>query len=65
MDKIEEWFLKLNQKIDKMGNDLIAVRGELGEIRDFIEHHQTDIRICKLAIERVDDKVEDIKKSSH
>lgn len=58
MGKMEEWFMTLNQKIDRIGTDVIAVRGELSEIRDFIEQHQTDIRLCKLALERVDEKVE-------
>lgn len=65
MEKVEEWFRTLNQKIDRIGTDVIAVRGELSEIRDFIEQHQTDIRLCKLALERVDDKVEALKKTSH
>ncbi len=65
MEKIEEWFKLFNQKMDKMGNDVLALRGELSDIREFIEQHQTDIRICKLAIERVDEKVETIKKEPH
>lgn len=65
MEKVEEWFMTLNQKIDRIGTDVIAVRGELAEIRDFIEQHQTDIRLCKLALERVDEKVETLKKTSH
>lgn len=65
MEKMEEWFKTLNQKIDKIGSDVIAVRTELSDIRDFIEQHQTDIRLCKLAIERVDDKVDSLKKTPH
>jgi chromosome segregation ATPase len=65
MEKIEEWFTTLSQKIDKVSSDVMAVRGELSDIRDFIEQHQTDIRLCKLAIERVDDKIEHIKKNPH
>ena len=64
MDRLETWFNTLNQKLEKMGGDLIGIRGELGDIREFIEHHQTDIRICKLAIERVDDKIESLRKDS-
>lgn len=65
MDKMEEWFQTLNKKIDRMSGDVVAIREELNDIRDFIEQHQTDIRLCKLALERVDDKVELLKKSSH
>ena len=65
MEKIEEWFQVLNKKIDKMGTDVMAIREELSDIRDFIEQHQSDIRLCKLAIERIDDKVESLKKNSH
>ena len=65
MEKMEEWFQTLNKKIDRMSGDVVAIREELNDIRDFIEHHQTDIRLRKLAIERVDDKVESLKKSSH
>jgi len=60
MDKFETWFRTLNRKLEKVGKDVIAVRGELSDIRGFIEQHQTDIRICKLAIERVDDKIENL-----
>lgn len=52
---MEEWFKTLNQKIDRISTDVIAVRTELSDIWEFIEQHQTDIRLCKLAIERVDD----------
>ena len=65
MEKMEEWFQVLNKKIDKMGTDVMAIREELSDIRDFIEQHQSDIRLCKLAIERIDDKVESLKKNSH
>lgn len=65
MEKMEEWFQTFNRKIDKIGSDVIGLREELADIREFIEHHQTDIRLCKLAIERVDDKVEALKKSTH
>lgn len=64
MDKFENWFHTLNRKLEKVGGDVMAVRRELGDIRDFIEQHQTDIRLCKLAIERVDQKVESIRKPS-
>lgn len=64
MEKIEEWFEILNQKVDRIGNDTVAIRQELSEIRDFIEQHQSDIRLCKLAIERVDDKVETLRKAT-
>ncbi|MCE9626194.1 MAG: hypothetical protein K8R69_12215 [Deltaproteobacteria bacterium] len=64
MERLENWFLTLNQKLEKIDVDLMGIRGELGDIREFIEHHQTDIRICKLAIERVDDKVESLRKHS-
>lgn len=62
MEKIEQWFEMLNQKIDRIGSDVVTIREELSDIRDFIEQHQTDIRLCKLAIERVDDKVESLSK---
>ncbi|MBI2339430.1 MAG: hypothetical protein HYU99_03535 [Deltaproteobacteria bacterium] len=65
MEKMEEWFQVLNKKIDKMGTDVMAVREELSDIRDFIELHQSDIRLCKLAIERIDDKVEALRKNTH
>lgn len=65
MEKMEEWFKTLNQKVDKIGSDVIGVRGDLGDIREFIEQHQTEIRLCKLAIERLDDKVETLKKNPH
>lgn len=65
MEKMEEWFQTLNNKIDRMSGDVVAIREELNDIRDFIEQHQTDIKLCKLAIERVDDKVESLKKGSH
>lgn len=64
MEKIEQWFEMLNQKMDRVATDVVAIREELSEIRDFIEQHQTDIRLCKLAIERVDDKVESLRKTS-
>lgn len=64
MEKIEQWFEVLNQKMDRVATDVVAIREELSEIRDFIEQHQTDIRLCKLAIERVDDKVEALRKTS-
>ena len=63
MEKVESWFKVFNQKLDKVGGDVLAVRSELSDIRDFIEQHQTDIKLCKLAIERVDDKIEFLKKS--
>ena len=62
---MEEWFKTLNQKIDRISTDVIAVRTELSDIHEFIGQHQTDIRLCKLAIERVDDKVEVLKKNPH
>ncbi len=58
-------FKILDEKLDKVSSDVMAIRGELSDIRDFIEQHQTDIRLCKLAIERVDDKVEGLKKTPH
>ncbi len=64
MEKMESWFQTFNQKLDRVGTDITAIRVELGDIRDFIEHHQTDIRLCKLAIERVDDKLETLQKRS-
>lgn len=64
MEKIEQWFEVLNQKLDRVTTDVVAIREELSEIRDFIEQHQTDIRLCKLEIERVDDKVESLRKTS-
>ena len=64
-DKVEQWFQILNKKIDRMTGDVVSIREELNDIRDFIEQHQTDIKLCKLAIERVDDKVESLKKSTH
>lgn len=64
MYKFENWFHTLNRKLEKVGGDVLAVRRELGDIRDFIERHQTDIRLCKLAIERVDEKVEALRKPS-
>jgi len=63
MEKVASWFKVFNQKLDKVGSDVLAVRSELSDIRDFIEQHQTDIKLCKLAIERVDDKIEFLKKS--
>lgn len=65
MEKMNEWFNVFNQKIDRIGNDVVAIRTELTDLREFIEQHQTDIRLCKLAIERVDDKVETLRKDSH
>ncbi|MBI3541253.1 MAG: hypothetical protein HY073_03845, partial [Deltaproteobacteria bacterium] len=65
VEKVEEWFKTLNKKIDRISTDVVAVRTELSDIREFIEQHQTDIRLCKLAIERVDDKVDNLKKSAH
>ena len=62
VEKMEEWFKILNKKIDRISSDVIAVRDELSDIRDFIEQHQTDIRLCKLAIKRVDEKVESDRK---
>ena len=62
---MEEWFQTLNKKIDKIGTDMTAFREELSDIRDFIELHQSDIRLCKLAIERIDDKVEALRKNPH
>jgi hypothetical protein len=62
MTKIDSWFQTLNQKLEQVGQDVLAVRGELSDIRDFIEQHQTDIRLCKLAIERVDEKFENLSK---
>jgi hypothetical protein len=64
MDRFEGWFQTLNQKLEKIDVDLLGIRGELGDIREFIEHHQTDIRLRKLAIERVDDKIESLRKHS-
>lgn len=63
--KMNERFNLFNQKIDRIGNDVVAIRTELTDLREFIEQHQTDIRLCKLAIERVDDKVETLRKDSH
>lgn len=60
MEKMEEWFITLNQKMDRIGTDVIAIRGELSEVRDFIEQQQTDLRLCKLAIQRVDGKVDSL-----
>lgn len=65
MEKMNEWFNLFNQKIDRIGSDVVAIRTELTDLREFIEQHQTDIRLCKLAIERVDDKVETLRKESH
>jgi hypothetical protein len=62
---MEEWFKTLNSKMDRIGSDVVAIRGELSDLREFIEQHQTDIRLCKLALERVDDKVEFLKKHPH
>ena len=58
MEKFESWFQQLNQKMDRVGQDLLAIRGDLSDLREFIEGHQIDIRLCKLAIERVDQKVD-------
>lgn len=58
MDKFESWFQQLNHKMDRVGQDILAIRGDLSDLREFIETHQIDIRLCKLAIERVDQKVE-------
>ncbi len=63
MEKMEEWFHQFNQKMDRMDSKITSIASELSDIRDFIEQHQTDIRICKLAIERVDEKVEELKKT--
>ncbi|MBI4411878.1 MAG: hypothetical protein HY541_05285 [Deltaproteobacteria bacterium] len=49
MEKMEEWFQTLDKKIDKIGSDVIGLREEPSDIREFIELHQTDIRLCKLA----------------
>lgn len=62
MTQIDSWFQTLNQKLEKVGQDVLAVRSELSDIRDFNEQHHTDIRLCKLAIERVDEKFEHFSK---
>lgn len=62
MSKIDSWFQTLDQKLEQVGQDVLAVGGELSDIRDFIEQHQTNIRLCKLAIERVDEKFEKFSK---
>ncbi|HCU23775.1 MAG TPA: hypothetical protein DF383_02060 [Deltaproteobacteria bacterium] len=60
MEQFEKWFVTLNQKMEVISGDILAVRSELGDIREFIEQHQSDLRLCKLAIERLDDKIDGV-----
>ena len=58
MLEYENRFHQLKQKIDKVGDAILSLRQELGVLREFVERHRTDTRLCILAIERIEEKID-------